>query len=49
MTDEVVRARDRQEEAICNRHGFQLIRVENSYARRYHHIKDILVQYFESR
>lgn len=49
VTDEVVRARDRQKEAICNRHGFQLIRVENSYARRYHHIKDILVQYFESR
>ncbi|MDO4538922.1 MAG: AAA domain-containing protein, partial [Coriobacteriales bacterium] len=46
VTDEVVRARDRQKEAICARHGFQLIRVENSYARRYHHIKQILVEYF---
>ena len=49
VTDEVVRARDRQKEAICQRHGFQLIRVENSYARRYHHIKDILVNYFEGK
>lgn len=47
VSDEVVRARDRRKEAICRRHGFQLIRVENSYARRYHHIKDILVQFFE--
>ncbi len=49
VSDEVVMRRDRQKEAICQRHGFQLIRVENSYARRYHHIKEILVAYFEGR
>lgn len=48
-SDEAVRKRDRQKEAICARHGFQLIRVENSYARRYHHIKEILVEYFKAR
>ncbi len=49
VSDEVVKARDQQKEAICQRHGFQLIRVENSYARRYHHIKEILVAYFKGR
>ena len=49
VSDEAVRARDRKKEAICERHGFQLIRVENSYARRYHHIKEILVAYFEGK
>lgn len=49
VSDEMVMQRDRQKEAICQRHGFQLIRVENSYARRYHHIKEILVTYFEGR
>ena len=47
VRDEVVMSRDRQKKAICQRHGFQLIRVENSYARRNHHIKEILVAYFE--
>lgn len=46
VRDEVVRSRDRKKEEICARHGFQLIRVENSYARRYNHIKEILVEYF---
>ena len=49
VSDEAVRARDRKKEAICERHGFQLIRVENSYARRYHYIKEILVAYFEGK
>ncbi len=49
VSDEVVKARDRKKEAICTRHGFQLIRVENSYARRYHYIKEILVEYFSAR
>jgi hypothetical protein len=44
--DGVVEARDRQKNEICTRHGLQLIRVENSYARRYHHIKEILVDFF---
>jgi len=47
--DEVVKARDRKKNAICAEHHFRLIRVENSYARRYHYIKDILSQYFSNR
>ena len=39
--DETVKARDRQKEEICRQHNFQLIRVENSYARRYAYIKNI--------
>jgi hypothetical protein len=46
ISDGAVAKRDRIKEEICRRHGFQLIRVENSYARRYHHIKGILVDYF---
>ena len=46
MSDELVRRRDREKEEICRQHGFTLIRVDNSYARRYHHIKDVLLEYF---
>ena len=44
--DEVVRERDRQKNEICKAHHMQIIRVENSYARRYHYIKEILNEYF---
>ncbi len=47
VEDALVKARDRKKEEICRRHGFELIRIDNSYARRYHHVKDILIQYFE--
>lgn len=47
--DEVVRERDRKKNAICQAHELQLIRVENSYARRYNHIKEILLDYFSRR
>ena len=47
--DLAVQARDRKKEAICREHGFELIRVENSYARRYHYIKEILIRYFGGR
>ncbi len=46
MTKEAVRRRDEQKQRICRAHGFELIRVENSYARRYHYIKQILESYF---
>lgn len=49
VEDAVVRERDRKKEAICREHGFELIRVENSYARRYHYIKDILIRYFAKK
>lgn len=45
--DEVVKARDRKKNQICKEHGFELIRIENSYARRYNYIKDILIRYFK--
>lgn len=44
--DEVVKSRDEMKNRICKAHNFQIIRVENSYARRYNHIKDILLDYF---
>lgn len=44
--DPVVQARDRKKEQICQEHGFELIRVDNTYARRYHYIKEILISYF---
>jgi very-short-patch-repair endonuclease len=45
--DEIVKERDRKKKEICEKHGFTLIRVENSYARRYCYIKDILVDFFK--
>ena len=47
--DPAVQARDRKKERICQEHGFELIRVDNTYARRYHYIKEILIQYFNRR
>ena len=47
MEDMVVKARDEKKQEICRQHGLELIRIENSYARRYHHMKDILIRYFE--
>lgn len=48
-TEEAVAERDRQKNEICARHGLQLIRVDNTYARRYHHIKEILEDFFATR
>lgn len=47
--DEVVKNRDRKKNEICRAHNLQIIRVENSYARRYNHIKEILMNYFSIR
>ena len=46
LEDEVVRRRDAEKNKICHEHNLQLIRVENSYARRYNYIKSILMSYF---
>ena len=43
----IVQERDRKKTQICKEHNFELIRVENTYARRYYHIKNILVEYFK--
>ena len=44
--NEIVMNRDRKKNEICKAHNLQIIRVENSYARRYNHIKEILFNYF---
>jgi hypothetical protein len=44
--DAIVQERDRKKNEICKAHNMQIIRVENSYARRYNHIKSILLDYF---
>ncbi len=49
FSDEVVKNRDRKKNEICAAHNLQIIRVENSYARRYNHIKEILLSYFSVR
>lgn len=49
MEDAAVRERDRKKNEICRSHNLQLIRVENTYARRYNHIKGILTSYFEAK
>lgn len=46
FSSEVVRERDRKKNEICRAHGFELIRIENSYARRYNYMKQILIRYF---
>lgn len=46
-SDEAVKARDLEKQKICQQEGFTLIRVENSYARRYYYIKRILEDYFK--
>lgn len=44
--NQTVKERDRKKNEICRAHNFELIRIENSYARRYNHIKEILFRYF---
>lgn len=44
--NDVVMERDRKKNEICKNHGFELIRIENTYARRYNYIKEILIRYF---
>ena len=47
LEDDVVKRRDELKQKICREHHFELIRVDNTYARRYHYIKDILIKYFQ--
>lgn len=46
--NEIVKNRDKNKKKneICREHDLQLIRVENSYARRYNYMKEILMNYF---
>lgn len=45
--EELVMRRDEKKNQICREHHFELIRVDNSYARRYYHVKNILIDYFK--
>lgn len=47
IEDEAVRQRDRKKARICRQYDFELIRVDNTYARRYHYMKEILIEYFK--
>ena len=47
--NEIVMERDRKKNEICKAHNLQLIRVESTYARRYNHIKKILINYFSRK
>ena len=47
--NDVVKNRDNKKYEICRQDHMQLIRVENSYARRYQHIKEILSSYFSAQ
>ena len=46
--DEAVKARDRKKKEFLDACGLRLVRVKNSYARRYNYIKDILADFFGS-
>ena len=47
--DPKVIARDEKKKQICKEHGFELIHVDNTYARRYNFIKDILSGFFNNK
>lgn len=47
MEDAAVRERDRKKQEICKAHNLELIHIDNSYARRYYYIKEILIDYFK--
>lgn len=47
LEDEAIRERELQKTQICKNYNFELIRVDNSYARRYNYVKEILIDYFQ--
>lgn len=47
LEDEEIRERERQKNQICRNYNFERIRVDNSYARRYNYMKEILIDYFK--
>ncbi|MFC2289512.1 MAG: AAA domain-containing protein [Treponema lecithinolyticum] len=44
--NEIIKKHDAMKKEICREQGFTLITVQNSYARRYNFIKDVLIGYF---
>ncbi len=49
LEEELLRQRERQKQEISDVFDLQVIRVENSYARRYNHIKEILMNFFSRK
>ncbi len=49
LEEDAVAVKDKKKREICQAHQVELIRVENSYARRYQHIKGVLEAYFKVR
>ena len=47
--DPKVMERDEKKKQICKDHGFTLIHVDNTYARRYNFLKDILTEFFGTK
>lgn len=47
VENDIVQERDKKKNQICREHNFELIRVDNTYARRYYHVKNILIDYFK--
>ncbi len=47
--DPKVIERDKKKKQICKEHGCTLIHVDNTYARRYNYIKDILTDFFSTK
>lgn len=45
--DDDVKFRDSKKQKICEMNNFQLMRVPNTYARRYNYVKDILSTFFD--
>ena len=48
-TEETRIRNDREKDRICKAQGLELIRVDNSYARRYAYIKELLKRFFSVR
>lgn len=48
LEEEVRNRREEQKQELCRKFDLQVIQVENSYARRYNHIKEILMNFFRS-
>lgn len=49
LEEEILRQREQKKQEICGKFGLQTLRVENSYARRYNYIKEILVDFFSRK
>ncbi len=49
IEEEIIRYRRNQKQELCRTLGLQMISVESCYARRYHYIKEILIDFFSAK